>query len=373
MATESAIGRDLARVVGAENVLEPPAARFLHDETETRGLAGKATAVVFPGGRDEVAEVVGWCYEREIPIVTRGGGSGFAGGAVPLAGGVVLALDRLRAVRSFDPLFWRIEVEAGLRTADLRRLVRESGLLFPPDPGAAEDSQIGGNIATNAGGPHAFKYGVTGAWVSGLEVVVPPGELVAVGGPVRKDVAGFDLKSLLIGSEGTLGVITAAWLKLIPAPEASYPVAAFFPNTGSGCEAIERTLGSGLQVAALEYLDETTLAAAGGSFPGKAQAAAGFLVLAEADGSRVEAESLRTGDRSTRGGLRRHPRPDRDQSHGGSLALAGRGLDRRHDASRRQGERGHRRPARPPVRGDCRDGRDREAPRPAGLQLGPRR
>src|SRR6266545_149990 len=175
MATESAIGRDLVLVVGAENVLEPPAARFLHDETETRGLAGKATAVVFPGGRDEVAEVVAWCYEREIPIVPRGGGTGFAGGAVPLAGGVVLALDRLRIVHSFDPLFWRIEVEAGLRTADLRRLVRESGLLFPPDPGAAEDSQIGGNIATNAGGPHAFKYGVTGAWVSGLEVVVPPG------------------------------------------------------------------------------------------------------------------------------------------------------------------------------------------------------
>jgi glycolate oxidase subunit GlcD len=294
MATESAIGRDLARVVGGENVLEPPAAHFLHDETETRGLAGKATAVVFPGGRDEVAEVVAWCYEREIPIVPRGGGTGFAGGAVPLAGGVVLALDRLRAVRSFDPLFWRIEVEAGLRTADLRRLVRESGLLFPPDPGAAEDSQIGGNIATNAGGPHAFKYGVTGAWVSGLEVVVPPGELVAVGGPVRKDVAGFDLKSLLVGSEGTLGVITAAWLKLIPAPEASYPVAAFFPNTGSGCESIERTLGSGLQVAALEYLDEATLAAAGGSFPGEAQGAAGFLIVAEADGSRAEAESLRT-------------------------------------------------------------------------------
>ena len=143
---------------------------------------------------------------------------------MPLDGGVVLSLERLDRVRSFDPLLWRIEVEAGLRTAELRRIAREGGLLFAPDPGAAEQSQIGGNIATNAGGPHAYKYGVTGAWVTGLEVVVPPGELVQLGGPLRKDVAGYDLKHLLIGSEGTLGVITAAWLRLTPAPEAVWPV-----------------------------------------------------------------------------------------------------------------------------------------------------
>ena len=117
----------------------------------------------------------------------------------------MVALDRMTRVRSFDPLLWRIHVEAGLRTSELRRIARESGLLFPPDPGAAEQSQIGGNIATNAGGPHAFKYGVTGRWVTGLEAVVPPGEVVEVGGPLRKDVAGYDLKSLLIGSEGTSG------------------------------------------------------------------------------------------------------------------------------------------------------------------------
>src|SRR5207248_5817343 len=97
---------------------------------------------------------------------------------------------------------------------------------FPPDPGAAEQSQIGGNIATNAGGPHAFKYGVTGAWVTGLEVVVPPGETITIGGSIRKDVAGYDLVRLLVGSEGTLGVITAAWLRLLPAPEAAPPVVA---------------------------------------------------------------------------------------------------------------------------------------------------
>ena len=105
---------------------------------------------------------------------------------MPVAGGVVLSLERLAAVRSFEPLLWRIWVEAGLTTGALRRIVRESGLVFPPDPGAAEQSQIGGNIATNAGGPHAFKYGVTGAWVTGLEAVVPPGEVIAVGGPIGR-------------------------------------------------------------------------------------------------------------------------------------------------------------------------------------------
>jgi glycolate oxidase subunit GlcD len=289
-----ALERDLAAIVGHAGVLSGECREYLRDETETRGVHGHADAVVLPSSPSEVAAVVAWCYEHDVPVVPRGGGTGFAAGAVPVLGGVVVALDRLTAIRSFEPLLWRIWVEAGLTTGDLRRVVRESGLVFPPDPGAAEQSQIGGNIATNAGGPHAFKYGVTGAWVIGLEAVVPPGEMIAVGGPIRKDVAGYDLKSLLIGSEGTLGIVTAAWLRLLPAPEASFPVAGFYDGTAAGCRAIERVLGSGLVVAALEYLDEGTLAAAGGSFPAALPAGAGFLVIAEADGSRREAEALRT-------------------------------------------------------------------------------
>jgi FAD/FMN-containing dehydrogenase len=177
-------------------------------------------------------------------------------------------------------------------TAEVRRVAREGGLLFAPDPGAAEQSQIGGNIATNAGGPHAFKYGVTGAWVMGLEVVVAPGEIVRFGGPVRKDVAGYDLKHLLIGSEGTLGVITAAWLKLTPAPEAAWPVVGFFDGVRAGAAAIERVVGSGLPAAALEYLDSETMRYAGPSFPGEVPAGA-FGVLAEADGSHDEAARIR--------------------------------------------------------------------------------
>jgi glycolate oxidase subunit GlcD len=283
---------ELEAIVGPDGVA-PPDPAYLRDATETRGVAGRADAVVLPGTAEQVARILAWCYEHDVPLTPRGGGSGFAGGAVPVEGGIVLSLERLSAIRSFEPLLWRAHVEAGVRTGHLQRLARESGLLFPPDPGAAEQSHIGGNIATNAGGPHAFKYGVTGRWVTGLEAVVPPGEIVTVGGPVRKDVAGYDLKSLLIGSEGTLGIVTAAWLRLIPAPEVAFPVVAFYAGTRAGCDAVERVVGSGLVPAALEYLDAGTLLAAGPSFPGGAPAGAGFLVVAEADGSRPEAERLR--------------------------------------------------------------------------------
>jgi glycolate oxidase subunit GlcD len=271
-------------------VLDGVPAFYLTDATEARGLRGHADAVVLPRTAEEVTEVVAWCYDHDVPITPRGGGTGFAGGAVPL-GGVVLGLERLRRVRSIDPLCWRMEVEAGVTTLDVRRHARENGLLFPPDPGAAEQSQIGGNVATNAGGPHAFKYGVTGDWVTGVEAVVAPGELVAVGGAIRKDVAGYDLRGLLVGSEGTLGVITSVWLNLTPAPEAAAPVVSLHASTTSGCEALARVLGSGLPVAALEYLDAETVRRSGRAFP--VPLGDGFLVLTEVDGSAEEVERLR--------------------------------------------------------------------------------
>jgi glycolate oxidase subunit GlcD len=296
VAAEAAVagpGSELAALLGDGAVLDPPDPLYSRDATETRGIEGHADAVVLPRTPEEVARVLAWCYEHDVPLTPRGGGSGFAGGAVPVDGGVVLALDRLDRVREFEPLLWRVHVEAGVTTRRVQQLARENGLVFPPDPGAPEQSQIGGNIATNAGGPHAFKYGVTGRWVTGIEAVVPPGEVIAVGGPYRKDVAGYDLRSLLIGSEGTLGIVTAAWLRLIPAPEAAYPVVGLYDGTAAGCAAIERVVGSGLQPAAIEYLDGWSLAAAGGSFPGGVPTGAGFMVIAEADGGADEAARLR--------------------------------------------------------------------------------
>jgi glycolate oxidase subunit GlcD len=236
--------------------------------------------------------LVRWSDESRVPLVPRGGGTGFAGGAVPINGGVVVDLSRMNRVLQFDPELWRIHVQAGLTTANLRRLARENGLMFPPDPGAAEDSQIGGNIATNAGGPHAYKYGVTGDYVTGITAVVPPGDVVTVGGPVRKDVAGYDLKRLLIGSEGTLGIITDAWLRLIPAPEVARPIAATYADISSGCAAILGVVGSGLCPAALEFLDEGTLRSSQAAFPMHLNTGAKFMVLVDADGDQTSVDAL---------------------------------------------------------------------------------
>jgi glycolate oxidase subunit GlcD len=307
--------RDLIKLLGEDAVLPGDTDPYLTDATESRRLRGRADAVARPAGAQQVADVVSWCYEHDVAIVPRGGGTGFTGGAVPLDGGVVLSLERLHAIRRLDPGLWRAFVDAGVTTADVRRRARENGLVFPPDPGAAEQSQLGGNIATNAGGPHAFKYGVTGAWVTGLEVVLAPGELVSVGGPVRKDVAGYDLKSLLVGSEGTLGVITGAWIKLIPAPEASLPLAAVYPDTKTGCAAVEAVLASGVVPAALEYLDAGAVRATRGAFPQPVPDRAGFVVIADADGAAEEAARVHAelSDALTEGAILIHaPTEQRD-------------------------------------------------------------
>jgi glycolate oxidase subunit GlcD len=266
-----------------------PERRHLEDATRVRGLRGRADAVALPRDVSEVLATVSWCYEHDVAIIPRGGGTGYAGGAVPIDGGVVLGLDRLRAIRSFDPALWRMHVESGLRTSEVHRLARENGLMFGPDPGAMEESQIGGNVATNAGGPHTFKYGVTGRWVTGIEAVIPPGEILRVGGAISKDQAGYDLRSLLIGSEGTLGVITAVWLRLRPAPEAAHPVLAVCDSRSSGCQLVQHVFANGIVPAALEFLDGSALEVAARALPAGPVGDARFLVLAEADGSRDEA------------------------------------------------------------------------------------
>jgi glycolate oxidase subunit GlcD len=290
-AANVALLSDLRALLGEQQVQRPSAA-YLSDATEWRGLIGRADAVALPQSTDDVARLLAWCEHHEVVVTPRGGGTGLCAGAVPIDGGIVLSLERMTAIRSFDPQLWRISVEAGLRTAELHRLARENGLLFAPDPGAAEQSQIGGNIATNAGGPHAFKYGVTRAWVNGLEAVLPDGEVIELGGQIRKDVAGYDLMGLLVGSEGTLAVITAASLKLLPAPEVRLPLVAFYPDTQTGCAGLERVIGSGIQAAALDYLDSRTIEIGAPSFPGEVPAGARFMLVAEADGSEPEARRV---------------------------------------------------------------------------------
>lgn len=255
----------------------------LSDGTANQGIEGSAELLVMPESAEEVAAVLGWCYSHDVPVIPRGGGTGLAAGAVP-DGGVVLSTERLGAVRSVQPGLWRMEAEAGVRTTTVHRVALENGLFFPPDPGASEQSTLGGNIATNAGGPHTFKYGVTRAWVTGLEAVIAPGEIMRLGGTVRKDVSGLDLRDLLIGSEGTLGIVTAAWLKLVPAPESRAAVVSFFDTASAGCEAIAAVMGFGIGATTLEFLDRGALEASLGSFPFERPERPGFAVISEADG-----------------------------------------------------------------------------------------
>jgi glycolate oxidase subunit GlcD len=290
---------ELKRVIGAERVLgaPPPDSPYNTDMARRASLRGQADAVALPGSAQEVEAVVRWCYAHDVAIVPRGGGTGLTGGAVPTDGGVVLSLERLRAVRELAPELWRMLPEAGVSTHDVQRLARENGLFFGPDPGAAEQSQIGGNVATNAGGPHALKYGVTGAWVTGLEVVLAPGELVQIGGWARKDVAGYDLKDLLIGSEGTLGVITAVRLRLLPARETQIAQVVFLRTRADGCAAMLRVRAAGIEAAAMDFADGAALAHVAGGYPGEAPRGAGFALLIEVDGThdqaRAQADELR--------------------------------------------------------------------------------
>jgi len=318
-ASGSGLRRDLARAVGAGSVLEAGAgAHYDHDQAIQRGLSGEADAVVCPEDADGVVRALAYCYRQGLAVVPRGGGTGVTGGASPIEGGVVLSVERLRGVASVEPELWRMRVGAGLSTAQVARLARENGLLFPPDPGAAEQSRIGGNVATNAGGPHAFKYGRTGAWVSGLEVALAPGELARLGGGGRRDAASYDLVGLLVGSEGTLGVVTSVGLRLVPAPAVRKPLVAGLADAAAGQEAVLAILGNGLRPAVLDFLDGRAFAAAAPSFPGDwpAQARVGersswlaeasppgaptadpvtgpaddaaFVLLIELDGSRAE-------------------------------------------------------------------------------------
>jgi glycolate dehydrogenase FAD-linked subunit len=296
-APRSLIGQ-LGRLLGAEHVLDASrATTYNYDAARRRGVEGRADAVVLPGNAQEVAALVRWCYAHDVAIVPRGGGTGMAGGAVATQGGVVCSLERLSRVRELEPALWRILPEAGVSTRDVQRLARENGLFFAPDPGAAEQSQIGGNVATNAGGPHALKYGVTGAWVAGLEVVLAPGELVQLGGWAAKDVAGYDLKSLLVGSEGTLGVITAVRLRLLPAPEASIALVIFVRTREDGCAMMRDVLAAGLRPSVLDFLDGETLSMAARAYAGvgagELPAQAGFALIVEVDGRRAEAQAQR--------------------------------------------------------------------------------
>jgi glycolate oxidase len=242
--------------------------------------------VVFPGNTAEVAAIAQWCNETGTPLVPRGAGTGYTGGAVPVRGGVVLSLERLNRILEIDEANLLAVVEPYVITGDLQDAVERVGLFYPPDPASLRMSSIGGNVAECAGGPRAFKYGVTKQYVLGLEAVLPTGEIIRTGGKVVKNVVGYDLTHLLVGSEGTLAIITKIILRLVPKPPVRATLRATFPSITHAVDAVTRLIRARVVPASLELVDEESLTAVATYLQDASLAPSGTaaLLLIEVDG-----------------------------------------------------------------------------------------
>lgn len=216
--------------------------------------------VVLPRTTEQVSQVLKLANDARIPVVTRGMASGLAAGSVPFRGGIALSMTRMNRLLEIDEQNSVAHVEAGIITAHLQAEVEKRGLFYPPDPSSNRHSTIGGNIACNAGGPRCLKYGVTGDYVLGLTVVLADGRVLKTGGKVIKDVVGYDLKALFTGSEGTLGVVTEALLRLIARPVYASTILVEFTSLDSACQTVNAVLQAGIVPSALELLDETAVA-----------------------------------------------------------------------------------------------------------------
>jgi glycolate oxidase len=260
--TQDGVLRDIARHVPVERILRDPAvtAGLSHDEAEWAHV-GAPLAVVRASNATEVRDVVRACYAHGVPVVARGAGTGLSGGANAIDGCIVLALDRMKEILEIDPLERLAVVQPGVVNDDLRSAVAQHGLWYPPDPASSPWSTIGGNVATNAGGLCCVKYGVTRDYVLALEVVTGTGELVRIGRRTAKGVAGYDLTSLLVGSEGTLGIVTEVTVRLRPLPPPAITVAGYFSSIVDAGRAVRGTAAAGLTPSALELVDRHCLQA----------------------------------------------------------------------------------------------------------------
>ena len=256
--------KKLQEAVGTENLLESDLDRFgySYDSSSMPILpANKPDAVVRPSTTEEIAKVMMIASEYEIPVTARGAASGRTGGSVPLKGGLALSLERLNKIIELDEENMMVTAEAGVRTIDLYDHCAAKGLFFPPDPASWKMSTIGGNVAENAGGMRAVKYGVTSDYVMGLEVVLADGTVLNTGGKAIKNVTGYDLTRLFTGSEGTLGIVTKALFKLIPLPKQRGTLQVMFKSLDDGCLTVQKMLQANVVPAAAEIMDRTSLEA----------------------------------------------------------------------------------------------------------------
>ncbi|MDB4957602.1 MAG: linked oxidase domain protein [Myxococcales bacterium] len=285
-ATAAGIAGVLERELGSEAVIGPGHERlddYGRDESPLPEFFPPECAVLCQS-TEQVAAVLRICKERQVPVTPRGAGSGMCGGALPIKGGVVLSTEKMQRIKEIDPADLVCVVEPGVITGVLQEQVEAQGLFYPPDPASLEFCSIGGNAATNAGGPRAFKYGVTREYVLGLEVALMGGEVLRCGRRTAKGVTGYDLVAGFVGTEGTFGVITELTLKLLPKPQAAATVLGVFANVPAAGAAISSLLRGGLRPRVLELADKTSIdhirAKSRYRFPENA----GAIVLIEVDG-----------------------------------------------------------------------------------------
>jgi glycolate oxidase len=289
----------LERALGPSAVLTDPAAcaPFARDESEAVGVV--PPCVVLARDARDVVETLAACDDARVPVFPRGGATGRTGGAVPVVPGVVLDTTGLDRVVDLDPRNRTVTVGPGVRTAALHALVEREGWFFPPDPQSAEWSCLGGNVAENAGGPRAFKYGVTRDYVLGMDAVVPNGTTLPVGRRTAKGVTGYDLAALLTGSEGTLAVFTSLTLRVVPLPtEVRTLVAGFATLTAAG-EAVARLIAEGREPRCVELLDDVCCAVMRAGEPDCLPAGAAAVLVVECDGrhpAAVDREAERVAD-----------------------------------------------------------------------------
>jgi glycolate oxidase len=255
------LASELRQLFGDETVADD--AQTLAEHSGDKWFARETPeVVVFARSSDDVSKLLRFANENKIPVTARGAGYGYVGSCVPTQRGIALSLVRMNRIKQVSFADAIAIVEPGVITADLKRAAREQKLFYPPDPASFENCTIGGNVATNAGGPRCLKYGVTRNYIAGLEVILANGELLRTGGRVHKNKTGFDLIGLFVGSEGMLGVVTEITVKLLPLPPARATLSASFGDMSDAAETVQRIFAAGFLPSSLEIADKFTLEAA---------------------------------------------------------------------------------------------------------------
>lgn len=258
---DAAIVKAVQEIAGQRNVLVDAEALEPYTHDEVVGLSADPEVVVRVTSAEQVAEIIKLAQRERVPVTPRGAGYGLSGGAVPVHGGIVLSLEKMNRILEIDKENLMVTVEPGVITGDLHRAVEEEGLFYPPDPASLDSCTIGGNIAEGAGGPRAVKYGVTKDYVCGLEAVLPSGEIVHMGGKRVKDVTGYNLIQLLIGSEGTLAVVTKIILRLLPRPRYCVDLLVPFDDFSSAAQTVSDIIERRIVPATIEFMEHDSVLA----------------------------------------------------------------------------------------------------------------